>query len=318
MQRFFIFLLTLALLVYGTDFVLTSVFDAMYQRTWLGQSGGEINQYLALKPAPLVLLMGNSRARYQVNPDSFAIAMHSLCHAGMDQCFQTGLLQVLELEHKLPEVVLLHVDLSEYAQKESLEDMGTLRYYYNKIPIVTEDINQISRYERVKYLFRFYRYNGRIVSQLKNFVQSRNGVPVSNGYQPLEPFPFDTTTMTANRDTTPVSRHHFQYTNLGHLLKFVDICQRNHVKLLCFTSPYFNPPSYSAVVAPVIDSVLQSHGIPYLNCLARALPVLKHHAHAWHDNDHLNRIGAGYFSHQVAQWSKPYVLVTDTLRKRAH
>ncbi|MDB5268280.1 MAG: hypothetical protein JWP58_1320 [Hymenobacter sp.] len=315
MQRFFLFLLALAALLFGVDFILARTFDAMYTRTLLGQSGGEINQYLALKPTPEALVIGNSRARYQIDPDSFAVPMYNLCHAGMGQSFQTGLLQVLELEHKLPKAVLLHVDLGEYVAEESLADMGTLRYYYNKLPFVTEEINNISRYERGKYFFRFYRYNGRVISQLKNYLQSRRNLPVTNGYQPLEPFATDTVNallaVDGGRDAKPPR---FQYAHLRHLLKFIDICKKNNVKLLCFTSPYYQAHNYGPVVVAPLDSLLRAQGIPYLNTNAQPLPLLWSHRLFWHDNDHLNRLGAPYLSQQVARWSKPYLTAIEPSR----
>ena len=311
MQRFFLFMALLAAIVFAADFTLTKLFDSLYERVRTGQTGGEINHYLSLPEPPKALIMGNSRARYQVDPDSFAIPTYSLCHAGMGQVFQTGLLQVLAKEKKLPAVIMLHVDFEEYAGEDNLEDIGNLRYYYQKIPAITTLIDEVSTFEKVKYLFRLYRYNGRIISTLKNFMQSRNYPYSSNGYQSLAPIANDSATFTEAPLSIHSSRPRFHYQNLRHLEEFITECKHRNIKLLCFTSPYFSTPAFASAVAPHIDSLLKAQQIPYLNTSVYLLPVLKHHASFWQDGVHLNQLGAGYLSRQLAQWSKPY-LVADT------
>lgn len=308
MQRFLLFISLLISLLFGADFLLSKVFDTIYQQVQTGQTGGEINRFLSLHTMPAVLLMGNSRARYQVNPDSFALPTYSLCHAGMGQVFQTGLLHVLAQENKMPSSILLHVDLSEYVSSDDLEDIGNLRYYYRKNPYITKEINDISRFERVKYLFNFYRYNGRTISTIKNLIQSKHGIVYGNGYQPLAPFPNDSTTFIERPIGNFAIQPRFHYQNLGYLKDFIAECKRKNVKLLCFTSPYFSLRSFVGIAAQPIDSLLKSESIPYFNAAVHPLPVLEHHALFWHDIDHLNQLGAGYFSYQLAHWSNPILV----------
>jgi hypothetical protein len=293
--------------------VLAKLFDSLYQKVFTGQTGGEVNRYLALNNPPQVLIMGNSRARYQVDPDSFVLPTYSLCHAGMGQIFQTGLLHVLKDENKVPSVLMLHVDLEEYVGDDNLEDIGNLRYYYKKDNYITKNIDDISRFEKLKYIFKFYRYNGRVISTLKNFVQSRKLAAQTNGYQSLDPIPNDSTTFVEKPTVGNSSMLRFHYKNLRHLQDFVNECHLNKIKLICFTSPYFSARSFAVVSAPPIDSLLQAHNVPYFNAAIHTLPVLKHHAKFWQDADHLNKLGAGYLSKQLATWSEPY-LVADSVK----
>ncbi|MBJ6108274.1 hypothetical protein JAO73_04580 [Hymenobacter sp. BT523] len=308
----------LALLVIGADFALTKLFDGLYTRVRTGQTGGEINQYLAMPKVPAMLIMGNSRARYQVDPDSFAVPSYSLCHAGMGQVFQTGLLDVLQLQKKLPPVIMLHVDFEEYMGEDNTEDIGNLRYYYNKIPSITKEIDGISRYEKVKYLFQFYRYNGRIINTLKNYVQSRNYTYTGNGYQKLAPLVYDTATFRQPALSPPNARVH--RASLRHLEAFIATCKQNRVKLMCFTSPYLSPHGYAKAAGFTIDSLMRVEHVPYFNAAAHPLPVLLNHANYWQDGDHLNELGAGYLSQQLAQWSTPLLTnaATDSLVYSQH
>lgn len=309
----------LALLLFGADFVLAALFDKLYQRARSGQTGGETNRYLAFSKLPTLLIMGNSRARYQVDPDSFAVPTYSLCHAGMGQVFQTGLLHLLEQENKLPSTVLLHVDFEEYTGDDNLEDIGNLRYYYGKSPAITTRIREISRYEQLKYCFRFYRYNGRVISIIKNFIQSRTATPFSKGYQALSPIANDSTSFVEL--TPPIiagQRARFQYRNLRHLQEFLAICRRHKIKLLCFTSPYFVSRVSASMAALPIDSMLRAEHVPYFNAAAHPLPILQHHASFWQDADHLNVLGAGYLSQQIAQWSKPFLTADSTVIAPRH
>ncbi|MBF9222137.1 hypothetical protein [Hymenobacter ruricola] len=305
MRRFVLFMSLLAILVAGADFALTKLFDALYVRVRTGQTGGEINQYLAMPQTPAMLIMGNSRARYQVDPDSFVVPTYSLCHAGMGQVFQTGLLDVLRLHKKLPPAILLHVDFEEYMDADNTEDVGNLRYYYHKVPSITSEINGISKYERVKYLFQFYRYNGRTINTLKNYLQSINYSYAGNGYQKSPPVLGDTATFRMPAPSPVNPRVH--RANLRHLESFIKRCKSNQVKLLCFTSPYLSPHSYAATAARSIDSLLRTQHVPYLNVAAHTPPILMHHAKLWQDGDHLNELGATCLSHELAQWSAPFL-----------
>jgi hypothetical protein len=312
MRQFFLFTSLWAILIIGADFAITKLFDSIYERVQTGQTGGEINHYLSLKSVPPVLIMGNSRARYQVNPDSFALPTYSLCHAGMGQVFQTGLVYILAQEKKLPRMIMLHIDLAEYVGNDDLEDIGNLRYFYRKNQYVTEYIDDISRFEKIKYIFKFYRYNGRVISTLKNFVQSRGVDIKGNGYQPIAAIPNDSTTFI--EVTNPKLHPKFHYQNLRHLQKFLDLCQHDRIKVICFTSPYFSTRAFIPVVASPIDSLLHIKQIPYFNAALYPLPVLTHHARFWQDSDHLNQLGAGYLSRQLAQWSKPFLLADSTIQ----
>jgi hypothetical protein len=304
MKKFSSFILVFITISFVTDFLLANLFDRLYQKTFTGQTGGEINKYLALPELPSLLVMGNSRARYQIDPDSLAVPSYSLCHAGMGQVFQTGLLEILERKNKLPKAILLHVDFEEYIEKDNLEDIGTLRYYYNRTPSITSEIDSISQYESIKYLFRFYRYNGRVISTLKNYIQSSNHVNVSNGYQYLAPVPNDSANFIASPIDHPIN---FHYQNLRHLRKFLAICKRNNIELLCFSSPYYVPQSYTSIVSQPIDSMFHVNNIPYLNTASKPLPTLLNHATFWQNTDHLNALGARYLSQQISHWSKPYL-----------
>ena len=305
------FTAVLALVLFVADFALAMLFDRMYQRMQTGQTGGEINRYLAFAKPPNLLIMGDSRARYQVIPDSFAVPAFSLCHAGMGQVFQTGLLEVLVQEKKMPRNILLHVDFQDYVGKDDLEDAGNLRYYYNKIPVVTAAVNQISQYERIKYLFNLYRYNGRVISTVKNYLQSRSNPSLGSGYQSIGTASYDSTSfVSASTSQTTMQRR-----NLRHLQRFISVCHQNNINLLCFTSPYFSKPNYSTTVGAPIDSLLKAQKVPYLNTVEQTLPILKQHATYWLDNDHLNELGAVHLSHQIAQWSKHYLFSTTAVKE---
>lgn len=315
MRQSFLFINLWVVLIMGADLAVTKLFDSIYEQMQTGQTGGEINHYLSLTKLPPVLIIGNSRARYQVDPDSFALPTYSLCHAGMGQIFQTGLLHVLAQEKKLPLIIMLHVDLVEYVGDDNPEDIGNLRYYYRKNKYVTEYINNISRFERIKYIFKFYRYNGRVISTIKNFIQSRELIAKINGYQPLVAIPNDSTTFL--EQANPKLQLQFHYRNLRYLQDFLAICQRNNIKVLCFTSPYFSARAFTPIAVHPIDSLLRAKHIPYFNAALHPLPTLAHHARFWQDIDHLNQQGAGYLSRQLAQWSKPFLLADSTIgRKR--
>ena len=117
LQRAGIIFILFVAAVFITDRGLAFLFKKIYDYSLVGQTGGKINYYLRKVKTPDVLIMGDSRAYYLVNPDSFKnVSAFNISHAGMDQCFQNGLLSVLIHKKKVPHVVLLFCDIIAHAQ----------------------------------------------------------------------------------------------------------------------------------------------------------------------------------------------------------
>ena len=300
-KKFTLFILTTILVIFVLDRGLALLFDSMYPKVKTGQTGGKINYYLSLTPTPELLIMGNSRAFYQVIPDSFDMKAYNLSHAGLSQIFQTGLLSILEQNNKLPKIILLHISIDEFfGNNKTIYDVQNLKYYYNKNELVTKYISEISDYEKFKYYFELYRYNGRVINLFKNYYESKKSDSPGNGYIAIPPTPSDSiniiyTTISHKAATVWGSPN----SNFTFLNKFIEICSKEDVKLICFTTPTYTQIENYRKISFKLDSFLSSKEIPYINYFNQNIPLLESSPSFWKDVKHLNHNGAQVFSNDL-------------------
>ncbi|MFY8035865.1 MAG: hypothetical protein ACOVMQ_01800 [Cyclobacteriaceae bacterium] len=293
MRKFrIIFLLSVGLL-FICDRSLSYLFDYFYQHTKTGQSGGKINYYLSLEKTPEWVVMGNSRALYQIIPDSFPATTYNLCHAGMHQIFQTGLLTQMANEGKMPKLILLHIEPEEFIGEQFNRDIQNLKYYHSKNEWITNELNALSPYEPTKFFFASYRYNGRVISLMKNYLQTRRTDYNSNGYMVIEPSETDSiTTMYSLQQAQPPSNEKLNLQQWNYLRAFIDRCQKEKTQVICFTSPVYSY-SYRATAGVLeLEKNLEKMGVPYINYLQKNIPALQQRASFWKDRHHLNHAGA--------------------------
>jgi hypothetical protein len=301
MRKFSIIFLVSIVLLIVCDRSLGYLFDYFYKHTKTGQTGGKINYYLSLPQTPEWVIMGNSRALYQIIPDSFARPTYNLCHAGMHQIFQTGLLTQMEKEGKMPPLILLHIEPNEFMGEQFNRDIQNLKYYHSKNEWITRELNTLSSYEKVKFLFACYRYNGRVISLMKNYIQTMRSPVASNGYMAIEPTATDSaTTMYSLQQKHPIVAETINEQQWSYLNEFIGRCQKNGTQVICFTSPIYSYHHKSSSGVQALESRLQNMGVPYINYLKKNIPSLQQKASLWKDRHHLNHAGAQFESSVLA------------------
>jgi hypothetical protein len=305
MKKFFLYLALVAAVVLAADRLLGFTYDRLYAHTKTGQTGGKINHYLTLPQQPEIVIMGNSRAFYQIIPDSFPAPTFNLCHAGMSQIFQNGLLSVITDQKRLPRTILLHVDPLEYANEvEQPTDIQTLRYYAGRDSVVNRFIATISPYERYKYFFATYRYNGRVINLVKNVLASRGktSAQLGDGYERLPPTDRDSTqTIYSAKQDRENTWRAFQPKQLRHLQWFIARCKAENVRLICFTSPFYERIPAIENACLQMGKLLRSQGVPYIDYVQHPLVGAQNHPTYWKDSHHLNELGAKLESHDLAR-----------------
>ena len=302
MRKFSIIFLVSVILLIVCDRSLGFLFDYFYKHTKTGQTGGKINYYLSLPKTPEWVVMGNSRALYQIIPDSFARPTYNLCHAGMHQIFQTGLLTEMEKQGKMPPLILLHIEPDEFLGEQFNRDIQNLKYYHSKNEWITRELNVLSRYEQVKFLFASYRYNGRVISLMKNYIQTMRAPSPSNGYMAIEPILTDsTTTMYSLQQKLPVAAETMNEQQWNYLNEFIARCRKNGTQVICFTSPIYSYHQKSNPGIQELESRLQKLHVPYINYLKKDIPALQLKASLWKDRHHLNHTGAQIESSVLAK-----------------
>ncbi len=281
---------------------LSYILDILYSKTKTGQTGGKINYYLSLDTLPEMVIMGNSRALYQVIPDSFKVSTYNLSHAGMHQIFQTGLLGILNNQKKMPSCILLHLEPEEFTGKQFNRDIQNLKYYYSKDMVITKKINELSRFEKYKFYFDSYRYNGRVIPLLKNYLQSQQADIASNGYAVIIPNPKDsinTLYSVTIHDSRPEEKFNFE--QWSYLENFLDICEQHGTTVICFTSPVYTNIQSNPITGKIISKLLSKRNIAYINYLQHPITKLAQHPSLWKDSYHLNHLGACVESETLAK-----------------
>jgi hypothetical protein len=293
MKKFILFLLMTTAALILLDRAFGFLFDRLYSGIKTGQTGGKINYYLSLPVTPKLVIMGNSRAFYQVIPDSFKIPSFNLSHAGMHQIFQTGLLSIMEGENKMPSLILLHLEPEEFTGEQRNRDIQNLKYYYGKNNLVTKYLAGLSGFERFKFYFELYRYNGRAIASLKNYFQTLHSDASYNGYEAIKSSERDSlNTLYSLRNEIKRPELKFNYDQLKFLQEFIDIGRRNNARIICFTSPHFKNSNRQAKASSILDSLLTENHVEYINYSLNPIADLDAHPVLWKDSFHLNHDGA--------------------------
>ena len=294
--------LFLLFLVVGNA-VATGFLEYAYARTLAGSSGGRLNYFLQNHQKYKAVILGNSRAHRQIDPEQLFLPTYNLAHSGMDSVFHVGLLSELARQNALPSVVLLHLDTRFFVtgrnRKSALGDAGHLKQLYGKNPDITRFIREQDRFADLKYLLTAYRFNGKVLPILKNAFAS--AAEQGNGYQALEPSPED-----MERVKEAFGRKGEVEPGKGlseaecELLRLaVKICKDNNVKLVCFTGPVLFPDYDLTQAKAFLDKELGAEGVPYFDFQRDAVSELDETM--WRDQTHLNHKGALILSKELSR-----------------
>lgn len=309
MKRKLKFIFILAISIWLVDLLLFHSINYMYKRMMVGQSGGKINYYLEKTNVKHLLIMGNSRVYNQIIPDSIDVDSYNLGHAGMKQSFQTGLLSILEKRNKIPHTVLLHLEPSEISEGANDKSIQKLKYYYGINEDVTHYINKISFYERFKFAFKTYRFNGQLLNIIKTcFFSTNDGEDVLyKGWRRITSTGRDSlNVMYSQREYAKQEVPVFDKNNIESLVRFINICKRNNVRIICFTSPEFKPQKTEIENSKKLQEELTKLKIQYINYLVNPIPELIGKPSFWKDAMHLNENGAAIESRDLGVRIKNY------------
>jgi hypothetical protein len=291
-----------------TDRAVSFLLGKMYEMNRYGQSGGNLNYYLSesKKQAFDFLILGNSRAHHNLNPDSLSGRGFNLSHNGMNISFQIALLNVLASNHALPtKKVILQVEPTDFLYwndtTKLYADAQHLKYYYYNNELVRKYINAISSTEFLKYYFHSYRFNGQLPSLMKNLLLTFSQPQTGTGFygRPHHNFQDEIIRKQAeglkNEGDNALTSNDTCIQALDLLFLAKTICDKHQIELELFTSPYFYSPMLFEQYSMRISNWSNENGVEYYNFIverSQKLDDLK----CWIDNYHLSTKGAAIFS----------------------
>jgi hypothetical protein len=167
--------LAFVLLAVALDQGIGCVMAALFRRTLTGERGGLLN-YALTQPAD-VLILGSSRAQYQVMPsvlrEQLAMTAFNAGLKGHDFLYAVMLLDLWQRRHGTPRVVLLQIDIESLLDRSSeLEAAQVFAPYLDESPLVREILYSADPFKRFEYLSQTYRYNGKAFSVARNLFAS--------------------------------------------------------------------------------------------------------------------------------------------------
>ena len=321
MKKIFIYIAALLLSVFVLDRAGAFLLDKLSAKVMNGETGGKINHYLSLNNTPALIIVGPSAPTYQINPANFLVNTYNIGHSNTDDCFQAGLLSILEQANKLPKNILLYINPELYNSVKAdstfhSPDANKLKGFYGKNELVTKYINQISKNEKYKYFFHLSNYNNRVINIFKNLLVTQNGNYPKNGYSPLPASAYDsiTTSLDYERQKAMEAKAPplvFNPYSTRYLTECINICKRNHVNLIVFNLPYYGDfvtPPVIKQASIYVDSLLSANQITHFNFRSQLLNLPISSPSMWKDASHLNEKGAKIESSAIAKAIEPYLV----------
>jgi hypothetical protein len=242
--------------------------------------------------APEILILGNSQVQQNIDPGFFKKRTYSLGFAASELGLQESLLDMIIKRGKKPEVLLLNVDPSFFLKsvKYNGTDVKFIKYYYNKEESVRSHINAISPFERFKYFFDVYRFNGIFFYTLKRGLTGESVPYFKNGYLPLEAHVSDSLRLSGLDRVIPPGEE-FDPLKLVYLDHIIEQCKRNNIRLICYTSSLFGKYRLSNLtVSNQLANYLSLKETPYINYVSNNIRELDRPVY-WNDLLHMNKMG---------------------------
>ncbi len=309
MRRLAIYLVLAAVATIAADRLLGMFLERLYDRSLEGQTGGDLNRYLA-KDRPDILVIGSSRAHHHVIPDSLSSNAYNLSHNGMSVAFQAGLVAVLDQYDALPtRILLLHVDPEEALLDQGRGDIRFLRRFYGSVPYVTDRIDALHPFERYAFWSDVHRFNGMVPGLLRTWWQP--DPPLSDqgrGYvqRPDQPMDATRTLHTAARDSINAATYATRWSevqaraHIGAPVNYIDsVCRSRGINLILFTSPRYRTTQAREAFNAQARAALG----PTPRWITPAGPGIDrlHDIRYWRDNVHMRHDGARLFSGSLAE-----------------
>jgi hypothetical protein len=299
LKKIILFILFFGLAVFSTDRLLGFILKELFRTTYSGQFGGKINEYLAMKDTPRVLIMGDSRALNQVDPAYFNTRTFNLGHAGMNQVFHLTLLQLLVSQNKTPGLIVLHVDPQSF-ENDTVDYSAALylRTFYESVPEVRAAIHKSGRWEQLKFLFHSYRFNNIVFNLLNNKI--RTHALTGKGFIPIPASPGDSArTYITSVENSVDSLRSFNEKGVEPIVKMMEVCRQKKIQLVCFTAPEFFKRNQAGELPlkKEFAELCALKGIVYLDYsqIEKKYPQFRN-VNLWNDCFHLNQKGAEDFS----------------------
>jgi hypothetical protein len=313
MRRLFT-LIDVALLIVIIDLALGASLGRLYRKTHTGESGGLIND--ALSRDAQILLLGSSRMRHHAMPAilnrKLSLTAFNAGMDGQDFLYAAMLFDLWQRSNAPPKAIVLNIDADSFQKNnEELQRAGVFSFYYDDSVLVRQILNERSRFERLKFLSRAYRANGKVFAIGKNLFT--HPAPDFDGFEPLSGH-LSPQTLGAQRESIPTLAE-FWSLKVECFKRLADYCKRHDTRLVLVQSPRYreDPLAHDAWVNVLSQFLASYPDVEFVDLSSCAHPdVFRDKTELFKDGSHLNAHGAEIFSAMLADalLTKPHPNLT--------
>ena len=302
MKKFFFLLFISFCLLFITDRTLGNLLELKY---FNAKSGVTFKTNYAMnKTSEDVLVFGTSRANHHYNTkilaDSLSLSVYNTGRDGHMIFYQTALLRSTLKRYKPKRIILDFPGTFEFRQKD-YDRLSTLLPYYDTNPEIRDLLLLKSKNERLKIsLSNLYRFNSKILTILSSSIEFDNkGIHEKEsytGFVPLFGEYNNAKELISVKESLPFSFKADQ-NKVDAFREFIDLCKKNDIPLTIINSPLFFKTPNDQSIQMVIEICLEEN-IEFLDFSTDK--TFLGNKKLFKDRDHLNNIGAQYFTNKVS------------------
>jgi|GEM_PF-1098213 hypothetical protein len=273
--------------------------DRAFREVEVGAFGGIINH--ARKARAEVVVLGSSRALRHYDTallrDRLGKTVYNAGCDGQGFPYMRGVMDLL-LRDYTPELFIIDVDPTFVVDPDPYLDRATLlASFLDESEVIREMIYSRGPLERLKYLSKSFRYNGRALPILRDW-----GVPNRSdaGYEPVDG---RMNQALANMALPPMEGKRLDPRDLELLADMIRAARAAGSRVVLVNSPRYGADFDSCSIRRAcfesLQAVADREGVPYVRVCLDCVPELRDPA-MFLNPAHLNREGAARFSAMVA------------------
>lgn len=293
------FLLFIGLIIL-TDQFIGYALDKKYESNKCFFSNGEINNFIQNKRYD-TLIVGSSRVLHMINPSILGPNCFNLAKQRKHNYYHTSIIDILNNENKLPtKLLIVNIEVEDiFMEKEPnlLEQVNSLRYYYDKNPFVTKFINNQGWTERIKLFSHIYRHNPNGLKLYTNPLENICLEYPKNGYIPLIPSDYDSLRLAQSLidDFKPIKNQSINKNIFDNIIHMKNICDKNGTQLLIIDAPYYKVHPAYKIASDKIAKFCKNNNINFIDFKFENIEGLED-KNNWYDNMHANENGAQIYT----------------------
>lgn len=299
MKKIFLFLCCFVLSVFVLDRTISILFEKfIFNKTYSGESGGNLNYLFQKKNNINFLIAGSSRAKNMINPDSLSVLSSEGYNAGVNGVggvlYMNTLFELLLNKNIKPHYIILQTDVRDFSIKKANGNRAEITRLYPFIDdskILQVYSKQLGFEETLKLKLKLYRFNGKFYNIMINRFKN-NSNNNSNGFNAL------TGKMTfMNENETIDNLDHFDSLKINALNNIITICDENKIKLFVVFPPrYKNVDSEEMHLSDLLSRLKYKNECYVVDMInINKYPDLQDQSN-WKDEAHLNVFGANKFT----------------------